>query len=96
MEWWEGGWGEQSYLPPLSRGGHEEGTLGSPAGRKAGRVGGVPPRFKLKCVGRGMGPFAIGAKTAPESTGALVELAMRPLWRQGSGKALLGTQRSSQ
>ena len=81
LEWWEGGGGEQSYLPPLSRCGHEEGTLGSPSGRKAGRVGGVPLRFMLKCVGCSMGPFAIGAKIAPGSMGALTELAMRSLWR---------------
>ena len=46
----EGG-GKQSYLPPLSRCGHKEGTLGSPAGRKAGRVGGEPLQFNAEMRG---------------------------------------------
>ena len=43
--------GKQSYLPPLSRCGHKEGTLGSPAGRKAGRVGGEPLQFNAEMRG---------------------------------------------
>ena len=70
------------YWPPLSRCGHEEGTLGSPAGRKAGRVGGEPLQFNAERRGAVVWtPLLVGAKTAPESTGALAELAMRSLWR---------------
>ena len=70
-----GGW--TMNPPPLSRCGHKEGTLGSPAGRKAGRVGGVPLQSKGKnpVVTVGLAPLLVGGKTAPGSMGALSELA---------------------
>ena len=79
----EGGDGHM-YPPLLSCCGRDEGTSGSPAGRRT-RVGGwglsaVACRKNRVCP-QSVTPFAIGVQIAPGSKGALAELAMRPLWR---------------
>ena len=78
-------------LPPLFRCGHEEATLGPPAGQKVGRVGGVSLQFNAEMrADAGLTPLHVGAKTAPGSAGALPELARRPLWRERPVWARLG------
>ena len=80
---WSGGReeGDRHVNPPLlSRYGRDEGTSGSPSGRRTRAGGwGVPLQFRglLQLVP----PFTIGAKNAPGSTGTLPELAVGSLWR---------------
>ena len=79
-----GGGDRLAYPPPLFRCGHKEGTPGPPAGRKVGQVGGVSLQVNAEMrAPAGLAPLYVGAKTAPESVGALPELAERPLWQEG-------------